>query len=129
MEEEIEDLFNVAGEHFFLDLDRISEFIKLEKPEDDIDDIFKEKPETTDKDDKDENDDNYVEDVLHHETFGQMIDITKWELTKVMIETILSEGGIIDESMGFKKLEGQLSIPFRLSFNTLLINKIIKKNG
>jgi len=127
MEEEIEDLFSVAGERFFFDLDRISEFIKLEKPEDDIDEIFKKEPEATNKDEND--DDDYIEDVLHEETFGQMIDITKWELTKVMIETILSEGGIIDESMGYTKLESQLSIPFRLSFNTLLINKIIKKNG
>lgn len=118
-----ENMFNVAGEEFYFDLDKISEFIKLEKPEDDIDDIFKAKPDPMDPDE--------VEEALPlGENFGQMIDITKWELTKAMIETVLSENnGELDESMGLAKLESQLSIPFRLSFNTLLINKILKKNG
>jgi hypothetical protein len=121
-----ENLFNVAGEEFYFDLDRISEFIKLEKPENDIDDIFKEKPDPTDTDDtKDVEDELPLED-----NFGQMIDITKWELTKAMVETVLTENnGELDESMGIAKLESQLSIPFRISFNTLLINKILKKNG
>lgn len=125
MEEE-ENLFNVAGEKFYFDLDRISEFIKLEKPDNEIDEIFKEKPDPTDPDEP-EDDDN---DLPLEENFGQMIDITKWELTKAMIETVLTENnGEIDESMGIAKLETQLSIPFRISFNTLLINKILKKNG
>lgn len=59
----------------------------------------------------------------------QMIDVAKWEVIKALMETILNENGVLDESMGIKKLEGQLSIPFRLSFNTLLKNKIIRKNG
>jgi len=125
MEEE-ENFFNVAGEQFYFDLDKISEFIKLEKPNDDIDDIFKEKSDLMDSDESNES----VDDILPlEEGFNQMIDITKWELTKAMIETVLSENNEVDESMGFKKLESQLSIPFRISFNTLLINKILKKNG
>jgi hypothetical protein len=58
-----------------------------------------------------------------------MIDVAKWEVVKALIESILNENGVLDESMGIKKLEGQLSIPFRLAFNTLIKNKIIKKNG
>jgi hypothetical protein len=118
---EEDNLFNIAGESFYFDLDKISEFIKL-KQDDDIDDIFKEKPDPMDPDEpkNDEVEENY----------GQMIDITKWELTKAMVETVLTENnGEIDESMGIAKLESQLSIPFRISFNTLLINKILKKNG
>jgi hypothetical protein len=123
MEEE-DNLFNLAGEKFYFDLDKISEFIKLEKPDNEIDEIFKEKPDPIDSEElKDE-------ELPLEENFGQMIDITKWELTKAMIETVLTENnGEIDESMGIAKLESQLSIPFRLSFNTLLINKILKKNG
>ena len=122
---EEENFFNVAGESFYFDLDRISEFIKLEKKDDIIDDIFKEKPDPVDSDESNTQED----DVLPDEGYGQMIDITKWELTKAMIETVLSENGEMDESMGFQKLESQLSVPFRISFNTLLINKILKKNG
>lgn len=124
MEEE-DNLFNVAGEKFYFDLDKISEFIKLEKPDDEIDEIFKEKPDPMDPDEPNED-----EELPLEENFGQMIDITKWELTKAMIETVLTENnGELDESMGIAKLETQLSIPFRISFNTLLINKILKKNG
>tara|TARA_R110000751_G_scaffold276119_1_gene377028 strand:- start:226 stop:603 length:378 start_codon:yes stop_codon:yes gene_type:complete len=122
-----ENLFNVAGEEFYLDLDRVSEFIKLERPENDIDSIFKEKSDSVDPDNVKETDDD---ELSSDDNFGQMIDITKWELTKAMVETVLTENnGEIDESMGIAKLESQLSIPFRISFNTLLINKILKKNG
>jgi hypothetical protein len=118
---EEENLFNVAGERFYFDLDKISEFIKLEKLDDEIDTIFKDKPDPNKSKEDGE---------LPIGDFGQMIDITKWELTKAMIETVLSENnGELDESMGIAKLEAQLSIPFRISFNTLLINKILKKNG
>ena len=54
--------------------------------------------------------------------------ITKWETTKVMIETVLTEQGPIDEAMGRTKLSNQLSIPFKLSFNTLLKYQIIKED-
>ena len=44
-----------------------------------------------------------------------------------MIETILSENGIVDEDMGKTMLGKQLSIPCRLSFNTLIKHKLIIK--
>lgn len=117
----MEDLFKFGGEEYYFDLDKISDFIKLEKQEN-LDDIFSHTEE-----EKVESEE--TQEIVHEESYGQMIDITKWELTKAMIETVLSEQGEVDESMGFSKLESQLSIPFRISFNTLLINKILKKNG
>ena len=121
----MEDLFNIGGEEYFFDLDKISNFIKLEKNDDILTDIFE------------SSDDVSVDDVIKEteqvEEMSmdsyQMIDVTKWELTKAMIETVLSENNEVDESMGRVNLEKQLSIPFRISFNTLLINKIIKKNN
>jgi hypothetical protein len=123
----MENLFKIAGEEFYFDLDAVSQFIKLEK-EEDIDDLFKaeeELPEVSEDAEKELTD----EEVMFDGGMGQMIDITKWELTKAMVETVLTEHGELDESMGVSKLETQLSIPFRFSFNTLLINKIIVKNG
>jgi len=117
----MEELFNVAGEEFYFDLDKISEFIKLEKQEN-LEDLLKE----VQSEEVEDTDGNAV---IPEESYGQIIDITKWELTKAMIEVVLSEQGELDESMGLAKLESQLSIPFRISFNTLLINKILKKNG
>ena len=42
-----------------------------------------------------------------------------------MIEVIMTESGEIDEMMGAKSNE--ISIPFKLAFNTLLNKKIITK--
>jgi isopentenyl diphosphate isomerase/L-lactate dehydrogenase-like FMN-dependent dehydrogenase len=55
-----------------------------------------------------------------------MVDMTKWELVKGMMESILTDNSIVDEDMGITMLGKQLSIPFRLSFNTLVKHKLIK---
>lgn len=111
----MEQLFNIADEEFYIDIDRISDYIRIDT---DVDFLLNKQIET----DGDEPEENLSQEP-------QMIDVAKWEVVKVLIESILSENGILDESMGIKKLEGQLSIPFRLAFNTLIKNKIIKKNG
>jgi hypothetical protein len=53
------------------------------------------------------------------------IHLVKYEMIKDMVETILTEHDIVDESMGMKSNE--ISIPFKLSFNSLLIKNIINK--
>ena len=53
------------------------------------------------------------------------IHIVKYEFVKMMLETILSEVEEVDEKLGPNNSE--LTIPFKLSFNTLLVNKIINK--
>jgi hypothetical protein len=42
-----------------------------------------------------------------------------------MLETVLTESNEIDDNLGLKNSE--LSIPFKVAFNTLLIKKIINK--
>ena len=42
-----------------------------------------------------------------------------------MLETVLTESNEVDENLGMKSNE--LSIPFKIAFNTLLMNKIINK--
>ena len=106
------DYFSVGREKFYLDLEEITKFIKLEKKNDIIEDIL--------------NESNLNNDQIT--VSNQMIDITRWELTKGLIDVLLSEGeSIIDEDMGIDHVSKSLSIPFRLAFNTLLNNKIIKK--
>lgn len=111
----MENLFNIANEEFYIDIDRISDYIRIDN---DVDFLLNKQIEEEDE----EVSDNPPQDP-------QMIDVAKWEVVKALIESILNENGILDESMGIQKLEGQLSIPFRLAFNTLIKNKIIKKNG
>jgi hypothetical protein len=53
------------------------------------------------------------------------IHLVKYEMIKDMVETILTEHDNVDESMGMKSSE--VSIPFKLSFNSLLMKNIINK--
>jgi hypothetical protein len=128
-EEEPSDLFEIAGVKYYFDLDQLTQFIRIEKPES-VDDILGEAKKELVKNTEDTEDtenDELVEPEL--EGYSQIIDITKWETTKVMIETVLTEQGPIDEAMGRTKLSNQLSIPFKLSFNTLLKYQIIKEEN
>ena len=119
------ELFDVAGNKYYFDLDALSQFIRIEKSES-VDDILGEaKKELENK--NNENDEETEE--VPHELYTQIIDVTKWETTKVMIESVLSEQGPVDEAMGYGQLSKQLSIPFKISFNTLLKYQIIKEDG
>ena len=62
---------------------------------------------------------------LHITTGESQIHLVKYEMIKNMIETVLTEDGEIDENMGMKSNE--VSIPFKLSFNSLLMKNIINK--
>lgn len=112
------ELFPVAGNNYFFDLEELSQFIRIERTEN-IDDILGEAEKELQGEVKKED--------LDLES--QIIDITKWESIKVMIECVLNEQAPVDEAMGFNKLAEQLSIPFRLSFNTLIKHNIIKEDN
>jgi hypothetical protein len=119
--EEESQFFSIAGNHYYFDLDELSQFIRIEKNES-VDDILGEP-----KNEKDLEDEEDLKESTDPPIEGQIIDLTKWETIKVMIESVLSENSPVDEAMGITKLGEQLSIPFRLSFNTLLNYKIIKE--
>jgi hypothetical protein len=110
------ELFEIAGEQFYFDLDKISDFVRIEedKPKNIEELLTKEESEK--------------EKATEEEFQGPLIDMTRWDLTKAMIETILNENSIVDEDMGITRLGKQLSIPFRMSFNTLIKHKLIKIN-
>lgn len=59
-------------------------------------------------------------------TVEQQIKFVKYDIVKMMIETILTEREELDDTLGLKS-SNNTSIPFKISFNTLLNNKIIKK--
>jgi len=108
------ELFEIGGNQYYFDLEKISDFVRIdeEKPKN-LEELFNKE---TDKEEK--------EDMMQ----GPLIDMTRWDLVKAMIETVLSENGIIDEDMGSTMLGKQLSIPTKISFNTLIKHKLIKNN-
>lgn len=117
--EDTPELFNVAGNDYYFDLEELSRFIRIDKSES-VHDILREVEKETEPTNDTEDDES---------VYSQMIDVTKWETTKVMIESVLSENNPVDEAMGYSQLSKQLSIPFKLSFNTLLKYKIIKEEN
>ena len=55
------------------------------------------------------------------------IDMAKYETIRVLLEVILSTQDEIDDELGVDRGLGKLSLPFKLSFNTLLEYGIIKE--
>jgi len=51
--------------------------------------------------------------------------LVKYEMIKMMVETIMTEPESIDEKLGPSSSE--LTIPFKISFNTLRVKNIINK--
>lgn len=47
-------------------------------------------------------------------------------MVKTLIDVILSETEDIDEKLA-NKVSSQLTIPFKLAWNTMLVNKLIEK--
>jgi len=120
----MEELFQIAGEEFYFDLDKISDYVRIEEEKQkDLDKLLSKKVK---EDESEIVNPDYKDEYIPQ---GPLIDMTRWDLTKAMIETILSENGIVDEDMGSSMLGKQLSIPFRLSFNTLIKHKLIKRNN
>jgi hypothetical protein len=59
------------------------------------------------------------------ESMDQQISVTRFETFKGLIDVILTEREELDEGLGSHGAK-DLSIPFKIAFNTLLINSILK---
>jgi hypothetical protein len=92
-------MLKILNEYYYLDLDKMEEMVNLPS---------KNKPEGEES-----------------ESVEQHISVVKYDILKVMIEVLMTESEEVDEKLGPKSSE--LSIPFKLAFNTLLNKKIINK--
>lgn len=90
-------MINVLGENYYIDLDVIEEYLDMS------DDTS---PEPTSG------------------TTEMKINIIKFEMVKMLLETVLTEQDIVDEKLGMKS-SANTSIPFRIAFNSLLNKKLI----
>lgn len=98
-------MLSILNEEYFIDIDKFDEYVQVSK-------------ETVVKVDEDDN-------PVEGDTEGNTISIVKYEVLKLMMEVIMEGHDSIDEKMGIKSSE--ISIPFKLAFNTLLNKKIITK--
>ena len=90
-------MINVLGENYFIDLDEIEKYL-------DMSDETSSEPLTG--------------------TTEMRINNIKFEMVKLLLETVLSENEIMDDKLGMKS-SSNTSIPFKLSFNSLLNKKLI----
>lgn len=93
-------MLNVLGENYFIDIDEIEKYIDMS----DVDTL----------------------DELYMSGASEMrINIVKYELIKMMLDVILSEDAEVDEKLGMKSSSNNISVPFKIAFNSLLNKKII----
>ena len=94
-------MIKVLGENYYFDLDKIEEYLDMT---------------------------NKSEESLEDDEFSgstdMKINVIKFEMVKMLMDTILTEHEEIDEKLGMKS-SNNTSIPFRLSFNSLLNKKLI----
>lgn len=95
-------MFKILGEYYYVDIDELENYTRIDSLP----------SENTEGD----------ESVIHDEA---KVHLVKYETVKYMIETIMDPQDDIDD-----KLLGsgsELTLPFKLAFNTLLHKKIINK--
>jgi len=90
-------MINVLGENYYIDLDVIEQYLDMSN-------------------------DVSPEDLSG--TTEMKINIIKFEMVKMLLDTVLTEQDIVDEKLGMKS-SSNTSIPFRIAFNSLLNKKLI----
>jgi hypothetical protein len=104
-------MFKVFGEEYFIDIDALESYIQIPKKE------------TPKKRSSKKEEELPVDGMDEYTT----ISIVKYETIKLLLEIIMDENEPIDEVMAHKTSTNEITLPFKLSFNTLLNKKIITK--
>jgi hypothetical protein len=99
-----------AGKELIVDFDKLSEVVRADNPfmRDDKGNILK------DGDGK-----VILDDALH-------VDVTKYEMLRDMLTTVLQGTDEIDEKLGIMALDS-LPVSFKLSYNTLIYYDILRE--
>ena len=116
-------MIKFKGDIYTVDINAIVDYTKLSKKtnfEDVITRINKSKE--LDEEVEPIDTEEYPTNEVLNET--PMLDVTKWDIVRGLLDTVLSLGDIIDNKI---PLEQQVPFPFILSFNTLIKNKFIIK--
>jgi hypothetical protein len=90
-------MINVLGEPYYLDLDLVEEYIGIPPN---------------------------GEEPISGDTSEIKINLIRFDLVKMLLDTVLTEHEELDETLGMKQ-SSNTSIPFRIAFNSLLNKKLI----
>jgi hypothetical protein len=89
-------MLNVLGENYFVDFDEIEKYIDMSD----------------------------IDNLSFSGESDMKVNIIKFELIKMMLEVVLSEDSDMDDKLGLKS-SNNISVPFKLAFNSLLNKNII----
>ena len=93
-------MIKVLGENYYIDLDKVEEYLDMSVQSE-----------------------NENDETMSGESESK-INIIKFEMVKMLMDTVLTEHEEIDEKLGLKS-STNTSIPFRIAFNSLLNKKLI----
>lgn len=122
-----------GGNSFYINLDSILNAIKIEN---DYNIPYQsEEPITPPKKGKGKVSTKKIEEVPESEPFqyldeqsgGIQVDISKWEILRLMMEVVMNMNTEIDDKLGMAGLNNDTPIPFKIAFNTLLKYNIIQE--
>ncbi len=99
-----------AGKELIVDFDKLSEVVRASSPlmRDEKGNVL-----------KDEDGNSIEDDALH-------VDVTKYEMLRDMLSTVLQGTDEIDEKLGIMALDS-LPVSFKLSYNTLIHYDILRE--
>ena len=99
-----------AGKELIVDFDKLSEMVRATNPlmRDEKGNIL-----------KDDDGNTIIDDALH-------VDVTKYEMLRDMLSTVLQGTDEIDEKLGVMALHSLL-VSFKLSYNTLIHYDILRE--
>jgi hypothetical protein len=103
-------LLEIGGKELYLDIDRMSEIVRID-------------PESMRKEDVDSENEESVDSLPDSPIH---IDVTKYEMYREMIGALMMYNEEVDNKMGIVALNNA-TIPFKLAFNTLLMKGILKE--
>lgn len=92
-------MFEIFGETYYIDLSKIENFVELTKM--------------------------HIPEPKEEEGTDMQVNLIKFDLIKMLLEVLLNEINDVDEKMGIQSNE--ISVSFKLAFNTLLNYKIINR--
>jgi hypothetical protein len=128
-----------GGNSFYINLESILDAIKIESTHKIS--YQNEEPKTTTKKTKGKSSTKKKEEIFEPEetlnlengelsfdqTPGIQVDISKWEVLRLMMECVMNTNTEIDDKLGMAGLNNDASIPFKIAFNTLLKYNIIQE--
>ena len=70
---------------------------------------------------------NEQSEMVPEQNNGIQVDISKWEILRLMIDAIMNTNPDVDDKLGMAGLNNNSSIPFKIAFNTLLKYNILQE--